>query len=239
MKATTCAAAATGVLLISPNDNVSLPSSLGTLLPAAGAMAPHRGMSMDNAGRWGVLQLAGDGYFDAQRLCRGLRRDAETFYGNAPDLVPVAVPYVSHPSPMGLARSLDDRANCETLARQLQGRLQGLDGLLVPPALGLEHHAETRRWLSESLGVPVVEALAHLPSVPGVRFERAIEAMMKREGVASVGEVVGVRQEGAQVQSLTTRDSLESSAGAFVLATGRFISGGVSWGQTACQEGRW
>lgn len=107
--------------------------------------------------------------------------------------------------------------------------------MLTPPTLGFAHHAETRAWLSESCGVPVVEALGHLPSVPGVRLQRALESMLQREGIAQVGEVVSVRSQGLLVESLMTRDNLEITAGAFVLATGRFISGGVTWGQ-ACQE---
>lgn len=67
--------------------------------------------------------MSGDGYFDAKRVCRGLQRDAEAFYGNAPELTPIAVPFGAGTSPMAVARSLDDRANCEVLAQQLHGKL--------------------------------------------------------------------------------------------------------------------
>lgn len=210
-------------------ENSGLASSLGTVLPAATAFASHRGLPLREPGRWGVLQMAGDAYFDAGRLARGIAHDALAFYGSSPELVPVPLRFSGHGPSLARARALDDRAVVDALASELVVKAKGLSGLLVPPVLGLARHQDVRRWLSEATGMPVVEALAHLPSVPGVRFQLALEAALKAAGVARVDEVVAPRTDGQRVTSVVTRDGLELTASAYVLASGRFIAGGLTW----------
>ncbi|HET6347142.1 MAG TPA: FAD-binding protein, partial [Myxococcota bacterium] len=216
-------------------ENVALPSSLGCLLPTASAFASHRGLDLARPGRWGIVKLHGDAYFSASRVRAGLLRDAEAFYGNPPTLVDAEAAFSGAGSPLRRAQCLDDRAGCEALARELGPQVKGLDGLLFPPVLGLDRHGQVRQWLAEALGMPIVESLAHLPSVPGVRLQRGLQAALKDAGVHSLGEVTGWRQEGGALENVTTRDNLEIRAASFVLATGRFLSGGIVW-RERCEE---
>ena len=71
------------------------------------------------------------------------------------------------------------------------------------------------------------ELLAAAPSPHGWRLHKALESVLRRAGVEVVaGEVTGFRREGTRLIAAQVGDS-ELVAGAFVLATGRFIGGGL------------
>ena len=220
-------------------ENLGLASSLGAVVPAASAMAPHAGVPMrdgNGSSTWGVLRFAGDAYFDATRICRGVRHDAEAFYGQGVQWQEIPLTFASQP-PMAMARNLDDRAVVQTLAKELQGKVRGLEGILAPPVLGLERYKQTRQALSDATGLPVVEALGHMPSVPGVRLQRALERALQAAGVQTVGAAAAPQLDTKQrLIGVLTRDNLDISAHACVLATGRFIAGGLTWGDEGCQE---
>ncbi len=218
-------------------ENVHLPSTSGVAYPAATALSSHMGVDFCRplSGRWGVLQLAGQSYFDAKAVIRGLLADGEALSGTAAELEVIEVDWDGSSPSAAVARSLDDQANVEKLLRALRGKTDGLVGIIAPPVLGISRHATVHAKLSESMGMPVVEALGRMPSVPGMRLQLALEAALEAAGVESVGEVVEAKTRGNALQSLLTRDSLEISASSFVLASGRFISGGVRW-QERCEE---
>ncbi|MBI5511480.1 MAG: FAD-dependent oxidoreductase [Deltaproteobacteria bacterium] len=214
-------------------ENVSLPSSLGALLPAASALAPHVGLDLvaPVKGTIGVLQLPGLWSFDARRVTAGVRHDAAALGVEATGLEVVPVSYDAAVSAPVLARRLDDLANVDVLARALAGKGKGFVALLAPPVLGLDRHAWVRQRLSVALGAPLVETLAHTPSVPGMRLQRALDRAVRAAGIDGVGDVAAVAIASGKVTGVTTVDQLEINAGAFVLATGRFVAGGVGWGE--------
>jgi glycerol-3-phosphate dehydrogenase subunit B len=234
-------ALATTGLTVTPLDleaeNRGTPSSLGTVLPAAATLSSHAGLDLAKPqhGRWAVAQLQGAGFFDARRVALGLAHDAEAQSGVCPALEPVLVAYEAGRNPIATARALDDMAAVERLGVALRERADGLAGFIVPPVVGLDRHVEALRRLREVVGVPVIEALANLPSPPGVRLQRALEAAVTRAGVELVGDIAAPVTEGERVTAVRTSDALEIRAGSFVLATGRFVAGGVTW-TDRCRE---
>ncbi|HLH67732.1 MAG TPA: FAD-binding protein [Candidatus Dormibacteraeota bacterium] len=71
------------------------------------------------------------------------------------------------------------------------------------------------------------ELLAAVPSPHGWRLQRALEAALEAAGVGFAhGEVDGVRTRGRRVEAVLTA-SHELQADRFVLATGRFLGGGL------------
>lgn len=218
-------------------ENMGLPSSLGAVIPAAAAFPAHRGLDLSSplAGTWGVVQLLGDPYFNAGRVKLGIAQDAEAHSGRAPSLVEIQLAVQARP-PMAMAKALDDQKLADEVGEELRRKASGLSGLIVPPVFGLARSGEVREHLRGVMNARVVEALAHLPSVPGVRLQRQVERAIDAAGIAQVGEVVSTRVAGNAVCSLLTGDNLEITAGAYVLATGRFITGGVVW-RDRCVEG--
>ena len=149
--------------------------------------------------------------------------------GTALDLEVVPLTYAAVESPLQAARALDDGTAAEALARDVGEKARGFGLIIAPPMLGLERHAMVRRVLGEAAGAPVIETLAHTPSVPGVRLQRALDRAILAAGIDVLGEIALTRAHGNRVTCVVTSDQVEVKAGAFVLATGRFIAGGVSF----------
>jgi glycerol-3-phosphate dehydrogenase subunit B len=211
-------------------------------MPAAAAFAPHgEGQPSAEPGRVAVLGLAGDPNFCAPRVSLGLQHDA-TAHGlpvtfSALEVHLPGLDDLTRTSPLALAKAFDDMALAQHLAQQLRGRLQGISTLLTPPVLGLQRFAATRDYLCTALGIPVVEALGHMPTVPGFRLQQALEAAVQRAGVRCLGAVQAL-----QLQGSAEKETASSAAGplscaiadgqtlrpdALVLCTGRFIAGGL------------
>jgi glycerol-3-phosphate dehydrogenase subunit B len=222
--------------------NAHAVSSLGCLLPVAMPLGPHRGWSPTGQRPWGVLQIAQDPSFDAKRICLGVRHDAALMGLETPDVRPIVVsmPNQTQPyaSPFMLAQQLDSQAACAALGEAVRVEVagQGLAGLIVPPAIGLDHFPQARQWLAEGVGLPVIEALAHAPSVPGLRLQRALTRAMEQAGIRQVGPVSQLSGSGCRLERATLADGSPLDGGAFVLACGRFIAGGISWTQDVPQE---
>jgi glycerol-3-phosphate dehydrogenase subunit B len=214
-------------------DNRMLPSSLGSLVPAASAAASHWGFEQQGRGTWGIVQLRGDSYFSSARAAAGLCYDGQRLAGSpALRRLEVDVPATTL---VAMARRFDSPAERQQFAQQLAPQCRGLDGILVSPVLGLERHAEAYAHLQELLGLPIVEVVAHVPSVPGMRLQMALEQALQRAGVRLIGEIVASVVVGEHVHAVCTKDQGEVPAGAFVLASGRFVGGGVRW-QDGCRE---
>jgi glycerol-3-phosphate dehydrogenase subunit B len=118
------------------------------------------------------------------------------------------------------------------LALELR-RLGGGTRAILPAVLGLEPRAATRERLAEAAGVEVAEALAVPPSVPGWRLDRALLQALDRVGVRLVtGRVVDRTVRGDRVESVLIASGGTAptalSATSYVLATGRFVGGGIT-----------
>lgn len=133
------------------------------------------------------------------------------------------------------ARALDDAATREKVLGALATRLGQIDAqpthLLMPPALT---STPTRALLTEidaRLKRPLRELLALPPSLPGTRLWQALLAAAHKAGVDVVEGVVEAPVVAAgRVQEFTVVRGGERqrvTAKAVVLATGRFLGGGI------------
>jgi glycerol-3-phosphate dehydrogenase subunit B len=109
--------------------------------------------------------------------------------------------------PHELARLLDAAGAAERLGEALARLVRGADLVLLPPVLGFSSHDVPER-IAAAAGVPVAEPLASDLSLPGLRLQAALDRALGAAGVA--------------------RSALaERPRGPAVLATGRFLGGGV------------
>jgi glycerol-3-phosphate dehydrogenase subunit B len=190
---------------------------------AAGARRP--GVSL------GLVELRGYTRFRAASPARLLETWARQ------GLLPVEVKVLSvdlpgslgpDPSPAEVARSLDDEEALLRLgdAAHKAARQAGVRRLLFPPVLGLRE-ARARR-LSEIAGFSCAELLATSPSIPGVRLQRALDALLEGAGVEyRRGTVARYEAQAFSVRSVELADGSRVEADAFVLATGKFLAGGL------------
>lgn len=210
--------------------NRGLPSTVGAVLPAAASLHSHVGIDFFQrpSGPIGVLQLRGDAHFDAGRIAKGLRHDALKLSGEKLDLRVVSVPFDVNGTPIMVARQLDSPAALDKLAAAIGASARGLEVLIVPPVFGLDGHREVWTRFSRIMDVPIVEALAHTPSVPGARLQRALERALRAASVDFFVEAVSPLVDDNSVRALRLRDGTEVKGSSFVLASGRFVAGGIT-----------
>ncbi|HEY6104715.1 MAG TPA: anaerobic glycerol-3-phosphate dehydrogenase subunit B, partial [Anaeromyxobacteraceae bacterium] len=127
--------------------------------------------------------------------------------------------------PHELARFLERPGAAEDLGAMLRRALpRGAAAAVFPPVLGLTPGADVAGRIAAAAGVPVAETLSDVPSVPGLRLQSALEARLDAAGVEVLrGDLREAKGPGAPA-SCAGREVL---APAWVLATGRFVGGGV------------
>jgi glycerol-3-phosphate dehydrogenase subunit B len=129
--------------------------------------------------------------------------------------------------PHELARALEAPGAAEALGDALRGALPpAARAALLPPVLGLDPAARVAERVASTAGVPVAETLSDVPSVPGIRLQRALEDRLRDAGVVTVTAEIAA---GWSVPGeLVDAGGTKVRAGAWVLATGRFVGGGIA-----------
>jgi glycerol-3-phosphate dehydrogenase subunit B len=177
-------------------------------------------------GRLAVVGFRGHVAFDAPLVAAGLARYRAR---GGPEVLGLELdlPAVAHGAarPHEIARALDAPGGAEVLGEALRAALpEGVGAVLLPPVLGLDPAAHAFERIAAHARVAVAEALADVPSVPGLRLQRVIDARLEAAGVEVVaGEVAAAPIPGEPIVA----GGRELRARAWVLATGRFVGGGV------------
>jgi glycerol-3-phosphate dehydrogenase subunit B len=131
--------------------------------------------------------------------------------------------------PVELARALEAPGAAEALGAAIRAVLpRGAAVALVAPVLGLEAAARVHARVEAAAGLPVAEVVADPPSVPGLRLDAALLARLASAGVevrvGDLGPGGGPGQPVAIGETVITARS-------WVLATGRFLGGGLARGR--------
>ncbi|MED5463953.1 MAG: FAD-binding protein [Myxococcota bacterium] len=218
-------------------ENGVYASSLGVGCFAGAVFGPHR---RGDLGRWsgcsvGFLSIVGYGGFNPGRIQAGLHCDLQAMGLTPPTWVDAEVDLGLRGSGVSVAKGLETEPILERLlkgARALAGRV---DCVIAPPVLGLDSHQTIRERLGEVVGAPVVEGLGNVPSVPGIRLQRALDGACAKAGIERLGGVASVDSDSDRVSAVTLEEGTSVPTGSLVLATGRFVSGGVAWGES-CTE---
>ena len=132
-----------------------------------------------------------------------------------------------------LARAIDDTDTAESFAAAVadEAAKAGWDLVALPPMLGLDRWKETAEIFNNVLGRSWFELLSAPPSVPGLRLHRALQAYAASAGAKILhADVRGVKLEGDRIIEIKAWEgevahTLEPDE--VVLATGRFIGGGI------------
>lgn len=104
--------------------------------------------------------------------------------------------------------------------------------VLMPAVLGLDDAAPVRAALQQVLGVPVFECLGAPPSIPGWRLDRAFLRALRTAGIEVISGIVhGCDAENGSISRVhVSNDGVARTIHAerFVLATGKFLGGGIA-----------
>lgn len=223
------AARVLGDVLAPPLDrNRFVATPLGTVVPCALCQrAQAAGDLLGVRDRLAVVGFADHLAFDAGLVADGLRRLGPL---GAPHAVEVELDLPGGAAgplamPHALARALEPPGVAEELGDRLRDVLPAGAALaLLPPVLGLSPGTRVAERIAGRAGIPVAETLSDVPSVPGLRLDAALLAALAAGGVEIVTGPVAAPLRLDEPLAVAGR---ELAPRAWVLATGRFVGGGV------------
>lgn len=139
-----------------------------------------------------------------------------------------------------VARALEVPANREAFAEVLRPHCEGVQALGLPAILGIHAPGEVLAALEALLGVTVFEIPSMPPSLAGIRLREAFEESMPRLGVRLLArkDALSVTQvpDGLEIMAGARTPEVRVTATGAVLATGRFLGGGLRALRTGVEE---
>jgi glycerol-3-phosphate dehydrogenase subunit B len=206
------------------NGNWLIPTATGTLRPTY--LIP-------------ITMVAGTSLKEGDGLIVGMK-GFKDFYSNfvADQLkcrgvtLPLPETFSQEITATALARLMEKESVRAAMAKEIKKQLQGETRVGLPAILGLRDPIKVKKGLEEILGVEVFEIPALPPSIPGMRiFNRFKEWLIQRGVTFLIGHSVatttlkGKRCEGVDVFNPPV--TIFYTADRFILATGRFVGGGL------------
>lgn len=220
-----------GLLSNPTGKNVWLPTPLGTVKPTAMAQLSQFGADLAALpNRVGVVQFAQISHFDGRLVAAGLEAAARRsgrklevrlitshLFGQLEDV---------HRSPFQLAEAFEAPDRLRKLAEELRRSIpDGVGALLLPSLMGGRSLDIASRLGEMISGIPCFEILAGSNSVPGLRLQAALDAALRREQIVVTQDDASA---GTGPGELSLRSGGQIRSTGTVLATGRFIGGGIS-----------
>lgn len=133
--------------------------------------------------------------------------------------------------PEAVARSLEVAANREALAAIIRPHVGDAECVGLPAILGIYGSILVQQHMAELLGVPVFEIPTLPPAVPGIRLRETLDEYLRDKGMAVFSQryAFAVRKEGGlfHIDVGEVAPQITLKARCLVLATGRFLSGGL------------
>jgi glycerol-3-phosphate dehydrogenase subunit B len=206
------------------NMNCLLPTGVGTLRPTyLIPMTMVEGASLDR-GNTLVVGFKGFKDFYARYVADQLQSRGITL--SIPDTLPQEI------SATALARRMGEKSFREKIGREIKKQFHDETRIGFPAVLGVNDSVQVKEDLEEIIGAKVFEIPILPPSIPGKRIFDRFKEWLIRKGVSfllgySVARVTlkGKRCEGIEVFHPPV--STTYAADRFILATGRFIGGGL------------
>ena len=214
------------------NQNSNVLTSLGTVKPTyAVPQTMWKGVeALAQRPACLLIDIRGLKGFSARQIAAALQpgwSDLKTAHISFPDTDHLGEVYSEH-----MASALVLPANREKLARVLQPHINGVHIIGIPAILGLYRTNEVISHLEELIGVSIFEIPTIPPSVPGLRLKEAFERGLRPKEVTyfsqkRVLEICHNADGLFEIEIGRTDVERKVSARATILASGRFIGGGL------------
>ena len=223
------------------NQNIEVLTSIGNLKSTY--CVPHtmwngvEALEKKPAGL--LIDIRGLKGFSARQIAAALKSewpDLRTARISFPDTDHLNEVYPEH-----MASALILHINREKLARTLQPHIKDAQLVGLPAILGLYRTQEVVSDLQKMIGVPVFEIPTIPPSIPGLRLKEAFERGLRAQGVEYLSQqrVLAVRQPADgnfEIDMGRTTTELTVQSRGIILASGRFIGGGLHADRIRIQE---
>jgi glycerol-3-phosphate dehydrogenase subunit B len=133
--------------------------------------------------------------------------------------------------PEVMARALETAETQDQLADLIRPHLEGISHVGLPAILGVHAPDATRAAMEQRLGVTLFELPTIPPGVPGIRLRELFERELPRRGVRLEPQIkvskLSLEGRAARLWVKGALDDLQVEAATVLLATGRFLSGGL------------
>jgi len=133
--------------------------------------------------------------------------------------------------PEVLARTLEVPQNRESFATAVKEVMGDEQVIGMPAVFGMHRPDEVMSSLEELIGVPLFEIPTMPPSVPGIRFREMVEQVFPQKGINLIPQQkvksVDFNDDSATLLLADNYGPIRIEAKTVILATGRFISGGL------------
>lgn len=202
----------------------ALPHAAGHVTLSDFATAPHLSASLDDGAV--VCAIAGLPAFDAPQLARQWSHHSGAAI-TATSLLIDNTPASGWATTALAAQIERSRQSFSAALRALGARR-----IILPAVLGRAYDGELHARLANEAGCAVGEALAMPPSLPGWRLHGALRAALGAAGVTIVDERAVAHSANGRVEHVTRANGDVVHARTFILATGKFIGGGIEAGTT-------
>ena len=131
-----------------------------------------------------------------------------------------------------LSRLFERESFRQTIGKEIKSHLQGETRVGLPAVLGIKDPSNVKKELEEIMGAEVFEIPTLPPSIPGMRIFRRFKEWLIQRGVTFLlgHSVLKADWNGKRCKSIEVFHpplSQSYSADRFILATGRFIGGGL------------
>jgi glycerol-3-phosphate dehydrogenase subunit B len=206
------------------NMNCLLPTGAGTLRPTY--LIPKTMVEGTQVDERNTLVVGFNGFKDFyahyvanQLKCRGMNLQLHD-------------PSYQELTATALARLMETKSFRERIGSEIKKQLQREVKIGIPALLGVHNPMEVKEDLEEIIGAKIFEIPLLPPSIPGMRIFNRLKEWLIQKGVpfllgysVSKATTKGKRCEGIEVVHPPVTTSY--SADRYVLATGRFIGGGL------------
>jgi glycerol-3-phosphate dehydrogenase subunit B len=140
-----------------------------------------------------------------------------------------------------LARWMERESFREKLAKEIKNQLRGETRVGFPAVLGIRGPFQVMKGFEEILGVKVFEIPILPPSIPGMRIFYRFKEWLIDRGVTfllgqSVSEAVLMERKCEEIRVHNPPVTTSYTADRYILATGRFIGGGLTADQETISE---
>ena len=139
-----------------------------------------------------------------------------------------------------MARALEVPQTQKLLAERIRDHLGEAEYVGLPALLGIHAPDHVHAAMENLIGVPLFEIPTLPPAVPGIRLREMFEQTLPKKGLTLVPQQKVQRVEFSdQGVTLSLQDNFGDvmiEAGAAILATGRFLSGGLATDRDTVHE---
>jgi len=141
-------------------------------------------------------------------------------------------PFYQERTATALARLMEKQSFRENIGREIKKQLQGETRVGFPALLGIHDPFQVKEELEEMMGTKVFEIPILPPSIPGKRIFDRFKEWLIQKGVTfllgyPVSKAILTERRCQAVEVLHPPVTTSYSADRFILATGRFMGGGL------------